>query len=395
MIYILRNRSEILLTLYLVIFSLLKPVLLKNLDSSTFILAIATGSIIGIWILFEIIYKKNITIAYKYLLFIIVIYLLLLFETILRPNRMNGEIIYKFTIYGAIPILLCSKVSNYKNLLWYYAIFSIINGIIYFFEPLNNYKISGNYMDFGFNQMLPAFTGSIIMFNIFKKKYGMILAVMFFVQMFLYANKGATICAICIFVASYIFFNKKNRIILKRLFVVMFLLVAIILNLETIINGLIQIIKSINMKTYSLTTFLNMLQENGNAVYYARIDIWQKAIHLFEEKPIFGYGVGYFEANFNGYTHNFFLDIAVSSGLAGLMIVVMALILSIKRVIKLQDNYKKYFLIIMFVISFIPMMFSLTYWTVMTFWLYFAIVFCLNEDFNIDGEKYEDFNRQL
>lgn len=394
MIYILKNRSEILLTLYLVIFSLLKPLLLNNLGSSTFILAIATGLIIGTWILFEIICKKNITISYKHLLFIIIIYLLLFCEMILRPNSMNGDIIYKFTIYGAIPILLCSKVSNYKNLLGYYAIFSIINGIIYFFEPLNNYKTSGNYMTFGFSQMLPAFAGSIIMFNIFKKKYGIMLAVMFFIQMFLYANKGATICAICIFVISYIFFNKKKGIILKRLFIVIFLLLMILFNLETVVEGLIQIIEGINMETYSLTTFLNMLQDNENNVYRARTDIWQNAIHLFTEKPIFGYGVGYFESNYNGYTHNFFLDIAVSSGLFGVILVVMALILSIKRVVKLQDNYKKYFLIIMLAISFIPMMFSLTYWTVMTFWLYFAIVFCSkDEDFNINGERYENFDR--
>lgn len=62
--------------------------------------------------------------------------------------------------------------------------------------------------------------------------------------------------------------------------------------MATIVNGLIQIIQSINMETYSLTTFL---------------------------------------------------DIAVSNGLLGVIIVVAALIFSIKRVVKLQkgflDNY--------------------------------------------------------
>lgn len=394
MINILKNRSEILLPLYLVIFSLLKPLLINNSSNSTFILAIVTVIIVGAWFICELIYKKRLLISYKYLLFILFIYLLLVIEMLLRPNRMIGDTLYKFTIYGVIPILLCSKVTNYKNLLWYYAIFTIINGIIYFFDPLNNYKISGDYMEFGFSKMLPAFAGSIILFNIFKKKYGIMLVALFFIQMFLYANKGATICAICIFVISYIFFNKEKEIILKRLFIIIFLLLIILLNLETIANMLVQIIQSINMETYSLTTFLDMLQDNGKNVYHARTDIWQKAIYLFKEKPILGYGVGYFESNFNGYTHNFFLDIAVSNGLLGVIIVVATLIFSIKRVVKLQDNYKRYFLIIMFVISFIPMMFSLTYWTVMTFWLYCATVFCSkDEDFNINGERYENFDR--
>ncbi|MCI7205643.1 MAG: hypothetical protein MSA15_06555, partial [Clostridium sp.] len=161
MINILKNRSEILLPLYLVIFSLLKPLLINNSSNSTFILAIVTVIIVGAWFICELIYKKRLLISYKYLLFILFIYLLLVIEMLLRPNRMIGDTLYKFTIYGVIPILLCSKVTNYKNLLWYYAIFTIINGIIYFFDPLNNYKISGDYMEFGFSKMLPAFAGSI------------------------------------------------------------------------------------------------------------------------------------------------------------------------------------------------------------------------------------------
>ena len=284
-------------------------------------------------------------------------------------------------------LLICSKINDYKKLLWLYAIFSIINGLIYFFDPINSYEISGDYMNFGFSQMLPAFTGGIIFLFIFKKKYGVIFAIVFFIQMFLYANKGATICAVCLMAISYIFFNDNKKIVLRRAFIIIILLCIVIFNTDGVCEWLIETIKSLNIETYSLITFLNMLQNNGDKVYHVRTDIWKSAIQLFNQKTIIGNGIGYFEANFNGYTHNFFLDIAVSSGLIGIIIIMFILVISIKRMIKIHNIYKKFFLMIMFVIAFIPMMFSLTYWTVMPFWIYLAIIFCSKKEEVLENER--------
>ncbi len=377
---VLKERNEILLALYMTIFSLIKPILINMPESSTLILAIVTGGIIGLELVLEWIYTKKINVCIKYMFFIIIVYLWLLCEMLFRNNSAIGEIIYKFSIYGAIPILLCSKVKNYKDLLWIYSIFSIVNGVIYFFDPLNSYKVSGDYMVFGFCQMLPAYAGAIILFFIFKKKYGIILAIVFLVQMFLYANKGATICALTLLMASYVLFNRNKKMLLRRALIIIFFLCIILFNLEKIGEWLIELIRNLNLQTYSLRTFLNMLESNGDKVYHARTDIWKNAIQLFDEKTIIGNGVGYFESTFNVYTHNFFLDIAVSSGIIGIIIMLTVLIVSIKKVIKIQDDYKKYFLIIMFIISFVPMMFSLTYWSVMSFWIYFAIVFCSKKE---------------
>ena len=393
---IIKNKNEMFLSMYLFIFSFIKPVLINNSDKSTLILTVTIGILIGVWLLLEMIITKTITISVKSIMFIIIIYLILFCESILRPNIMIKNFLYQFTIYGAIPILLCSKVENYKKLLEYYAAFSIINGTIYFFDPWNSYKLSGDYMNFGFCQMLPAFAGSIIVFNIFKKKYGILLMLIFFVQIFLYANKGATISSLCLILISYIFFNDKKKVVSKKFLVIGFGLIMLLLNLKTIIELLIKLIKSLNLQTYSLITFLYMLQNNGNIVYQSRTDIWKNAIQQFFQNPILGNGIGFFEANFNGYTHNFFLDIAVSSGMIGITIILIVLMICIKRVISIQGKYKKYFLIIMFVISFIPMMFSLTYWMVMPFWIYLAISLCSKkEKIFIDGEKNENINRKL
>ena len=72
------------------------------------------------------------------------------------------------------------------------------------------------------------------------------------------------------------------------------------------------------------------------------------------------------------------------------------LVISIKRMIKIHNIYKKFFLMIMFVIAFIPMMFSLTYWTVMPFWIYLAIIFCSKKEEVLGNERRnEDINRKL
>ena len=60
MINIMKYRSEILLAIYMTIFSLIKPILIKNPDKSTLILAILTLMLLGSWLLLEWIYTKKI-----------------------------------------------------------------------------------------------------------------------------------------------------------------------------------------------------------------------------------------------------------------------------------------------------------------------------------------------
>ena len=53
---------------------------------------------------------------------------------------------------------------------------------------------------------------------------------------------------------------------------------------------------------------------------------------------------------------------------------------SLKKVFCTTEIYKKYFLIIMFIISFVPLMYSLTYWVVSSFWLFFAVAICTKNE---------------
>lgn len=66
---VLKERNEILLALYMTIFSLIKPILINMPESSTLILAIVTGGIIGLELVFEWIYTKKINVCIKYIFY--------------------------------------------------------------------------------------------------------------------------------------------------------------------------------------------------------------------------------------------------------------------------------------------------------------------------------------
>lgn len=371
---ILKNKNEFFLALYLILFPILKIFTVNYTEKSTIILAITVTSLLIIWGISNICCDKKIFINCKLLLFIIIIYSIIFLDMLMRNNILKMEYIYNFTIYGVIPILLVSKVKNYEKLLTYYSALTIINGIMYLYDPLNSYKYTGNYMDFGFSYMLPAFVGSVILYSVYKKKYSLILMLIFFVEILIYANKGATICALCIILVYYIFLNKNKNKKYKRIVVILIISFIGFLNIEKIIDILLKKIQGLNISTYSLNTFLKILSGNGDAIYTSRTSIWEQAIHLIIKKPLNGYGLGYFEVMYNGYTHNLILDIAVAFGAIGLMMFLIVFIYSIGKVIRIEDYHKKTFLITMLVISVIPLMISLSYWKVMPFWIYLGII---------------------
>lgn len=373
---ILKNRTEFFLSLYLVLFSLLRCLTVSYKENSTKILAIATTILILIWITTDIIYERKLLINCKAIFFVISIYFIICMDILIRNNSLKMNYIYNFTIYGAIPIILVSRVKDYDKLLLYYSILTVLNGFLYLYDPINSYKFTGDYMGFGFNQMLPAFAGSLILHGVFKKKCSIIFMAVFFAEMLIFANKGATICALFMILIYYIFLNRNNITKYKKTIILLIIFLIVILNLDKIIAILIKMIRNFNISTYSLNTFLKMMEGNGEAIYSSRISIWKDAIYLFVQKPLLGYGFGYFELIYNGYTHNLFLDIAVSSGLVGLTLFFVVLIYSVIKMIKTKEYNKKVFLVIMMTISFVPLMISLSYWTVISFWVYWGIILC-------------------
>jgi len=223
--------------------------------------------------------------------------------------------------------------------------------------------------------MLPAFAGCLLQYHYYKKKTAIIPMILFFVELFICANKGAALSGIVLFIVSYIFFREDKRRLARRFFTMVTLGVTIMLFRIQLLKIFVKIAKILSLESYALTTLRIIESGGGDIIFGSRISIWEKVWKMIAVKPMFGYGVGYLESTSIQYAHNFILDVLVTFGFVGLFIILLLILASIIRMIGFSDSSKRVFVITMFVLSFIPMMFSLTFWDVDTFWVFVGICY--------------------
>ncbi|MDD4332802.1 MAG: O-antigen ligase family protein [Patescibacteria group bacterium] len=149
----------------------------------------------------------------------------------------------------------------------------------------------------------------------------------------------------------------------------------------------------------------------------ARMYFWQASWDAIKEKPFFGYGletqgeilVKYYQKDWaiygtvNDYpdrAHNLILDILLTSGIAGLIIFLIILYVFFRRALNIfkangQCSLLSFFLLIAISGYLISLLFSFS--VVVTniyFWLYFAIIFTLQND-GVNKEKIEEDNSKI
>jgi O-antigen ligase len=228
-------------------------------------------------------------------------------------------------------------------------------------------------MEFGFNIMLPAFGGSLLLLLYYKKKIMALPTVLFFLELFVFANKGAIITAIVLIIVGYVFFAHGDKISLKSLIFIVLIGATIYAFRYTILDFVLDITRSKSITSYSISTFGDMLLSGRNSsVYSTRTNLWTDAWQMFCKKPFFGYGIGYVEATTSNYPHNFFFDILTSFGLFVTVPFLVAILWSISNMFRVQSKEKQIFIILILILWFIPMMVSLTLWKVLPFWVYWG-----------------------
>lgn len=370
------NYTEYMFALFLVIFSLAKPITQPSGYSGILLFMITLICIYKEW---SYVRKCGIASDNTSLLSItFVIGTLLISDLLLRSNENTLEYIYDFTLYGILPLFFLSFVHDYKAVLWFFSIITVINGCIYIADPIIwNYELSGGYMPFGFNQMLPAFAGSMIMYFYFKKKFGLAFMVLFVATLFIFANKSAFLTAIILFIFGYIYIYKKGKVNkIALVFVIAFLSLGYYYFLDIVSIGA-NIASTLGFEdSYSLRTFQAILSGSEDMVFQARYDVWAEAERMIDTKPEFGWGVGRFEMfSQQPYPHNFILQIMVEYGWAGLIVFFFISLISLRNMAKFRNSEKTIFAITILILWIAPLAVSVTYWRSMYFWVFFALCF--------------------
>ena len=388
--------NEMLFVVYLFVFAAIKPVLLIS-DHSSMILLIATAIIIlaslpGTALTYN---KDNLG---RFAITILLISGLIAFDMLFRPNSIQGTVPYNFLIYGIIPLYLLINVQDFRRVLIYYCCFSIFVACMYLKDPFLGYRWSSNYMQFAFSAMLPGFSGAVLAVCVFKKRICILFMILFAIELLLYGNKSAIISAAILGIMIYYTTTDKNM----RSYVLMasiLLVVLLVMNFNSILNLIGNMLGKTGAYSYSLTTLFLLFSGNGKTVTSSRLDIWVDAWDIFLKSPIIGHGTVYFEGlskSESGYAHNLVLDLMVSYGIMALLILIPFIIRTFYRAFKASDFYLRMTLILFITLSLVPMTFSLTFWKTSNFWILVGLViYRFDTALNHGGEYEEDISANL
>lgn len=369
----LNNLSEWLFVIYIYIFSLLKPIITGN-DYSTAILLMATAIIVTIYFFYEHYSTEIISNTDIFIIIVSIIGMLIILDWLVRNNDYQLNILYNFIINAVIPLFLLKNVKNYNCVLKAFGILAIITGVLYLPDPMYSYKWSGEYMTFGFMVMLPAFCGAIILFLRFKSKFSGVISVIFFLELVMFANKSSILCGGIFFIIAYITSGKStNSKLVKIIIIAVTTIIAFFLK-ENLFNIAAKMLIKTGATSYSLTTINFLLKGNINEIIRPRLLLWEKAVQVYKNHVLLGSGIGYLESTM-GYAHNVALDILASGGIVMGCVVGIIFIKSIKKLFQINNRDRQFFAITMLIFWIIPLQFSLSFWNMSFFWIYWGTCF--------------------
>lgn len=387
--YLKRHFSEFIFSFYFILYNLIRPI---TLEVGTIFLFLVALVYIGIVIANQKTNKASGN--YRAVVYISAIVLSFIScDVISRYNENIFEYVYSYIIYAGIPLVAFSYIHDYKAVLIFFSYITILNGAIYMLDPFRGYPISGGYMPFGFQYMLPAFTGACILRFFFNKKFATLLIISFFTLSFLFANKGATLVEIIVLAYCFAFYKRQSSF--KRIIIIILSAsIIFIFRQELLIFGFNLLGHFGFESSYSLATLDTIVNGDGQEVYNLRTEIWRKTVALSKQHIYNGWGIGWFEEIIPEreypYPHNVFLQILFERGIIVLVLFICFLGLGVLKIITIKDRNKKGFMCLMGILGMCPLLVSLTYWQTTSFWIFIALIISQATKIN-----YKNYNKNI
>lgn len=174
-------------------------------------------------------------------------------------------------------------------------------------------------------------------------------------------GRGASILAFLIFL-YYIrkLFKRHNR---RGLVLGVLLFVGGIFSLYMLTN-----VSAISVgSNYIIRSFTNRFSDQSSQ---GRIELWIKAFDYAKKSFFLGSGAGSTAYNVGFYTHNIFIDFLVEFGIWGIVLLVWILVIVLKKSLRFSSVYYGMdFLFILFLCSFIMLLFSGSWYTEANLWI--------------------------
>jgi O-antigen ligase len=313
-------------------------------------------------------------------LFLIIIIFLFILNFLFNMNENMFNYFYNFILLVLPTLLILAYVKDYGLLIRNFYLLSIIAILIYGPWHFFNNDLFANYMDFGFSIALPAMIGIFLYRKNSQLKWVFVIEIFAMFMLVVFANRSALLAIILMYLSYPLLFKKQNtKIFFKYLISAAIITLIILVNYKILFTFLLEFINLFDISSYSLQKYSNLIFEVDDArVLSGRDIIWQNAINEINTNP-FGYGVGGFEEKYDGYSHNFVLDMILYWGFFGFCLFFILLTFSMKKFISLKKSPEKLLIFIFFISSFPKLFFSSVFLNDISFFSFFMVIFILSK----------------
>lgn len=326
--------------------------------------------------------KRNFKLKLIILLLALISYLVI--EFLFRCNILSQYYIYIWIVNILIPVIAISGIKDYTAFLdWCYK-FAIVSLAVYMLDPLKGYRLSNDYMSFGYDVMLPVFSISVIK-SLYPSKSLKVRALNHFIMiisavlMIFFANRGTILCIIFGILIKILFCIRKNKLSKNIIIISFTILISIVLyvNYFNIIEVMYNFCIKNNYYSYSLSSLYFSLKIDNGIYLGGRDEIISAAFNIFKDNILIGKGIGYFESIYGEgtYPHNLIADILSTCGIIGALVFLIANIFTIRTFAK--ADYSKKLVMLFFLFLFFPkLLLSSTFikdtgfWIFIIFWVF-------------------------
>lgn len=368
------NKNEIIFALYFFGFVLLKPVVQAFQSVSTLILLAFVAILLCYSILENIKRVSEFSIVPVFFVFFAVTICLL--DYFINSDKGTFSFLQQLLIYGAFPIYFLSNTRDLNELIKWLGRIGIIVFLAFSWMPLTSINIFSDYMEYGFLVCVPVFICIHVYRKVYKKNYIILFEIILFVLTFIYANRSSLLIILIFVVVYSILFSKTRDIAIMKVLAILFSMLIFLLFMKEISQFLVQILDSLNIDSYSIRQYIKLLESGDFASFLSgRFPLWQNALLLIEQAPIFGNGITAFESIYGTYSHNIILDILVQFGLFGLIAFGSAFTIALIFACNSKDSLTKKVFVMFLCMWFPKLMLSGMFYMEMGFWL-FLFFFC-------------------
>jgi len=368
---------ELLLAFYLFGFTLLRPVLIIAGTRSSSVLFLFILALISVLVL-DIIRRQRVCLNAVWFMAFCAMCVFIL-DYVFRNNSFSGKYLYEFIYRALVPIIILSQIKNSRKFLYYYSIFSVITFVIFCLDPLQGYKISGDYMDFGFAVAIPSFFGMYLACHYFKMRWVFPLEIFCAIETLVFANRSAFLSVIVFVLFTLILWRKST---LKRMVIYLVLLVSafiVSVNISSLFTFTYDLVGRMGISSYALDSVHEYVLDNDVLnLPTGREEIWEMARDVIKERPLFGHGMGILEARWGFYSHSIYYDVILFYGYMGLIVVFLLLINSVRKTIPAcLDN--KILAVLFFCLWCPKLIFSTYFIKEPAFWCFIAFGFMVHQ----------------